>query len=63
MKIKVLKPLRISEVGKNVLPVDFEAEISDEAGKIFVKRKLVKTIKEFTKPTKEDKEDSKQDDK
>ena len=57
MKIKVIKPIKITEVGKTVLPLDFETEISQGAGEIFVKRGFVIEIEGSKKVTKTRTED------
>lgn len=44
MKVKVIKPIKISEVGKTVLPLGHECEISDSAGQIFVDAGYVEEI-------------------
>jgi len=52
MRVKIVKPIKISEVGKTVLPLDFECEISDSAGKIFVEKGFVEEIKDSNKKPK-----------
>lgn len=46
MKIKILKPIRISEVGKTVLPVDDKEtyDVSDSAGKILCKKGFTQEV-------------------
>ena len=47
MKIKVIKPIKITEVGDMLLPVDFETEISNDAAEIFIKKGFVNGIEDI----------------
>lgn len=46
MKIKIIKPIKISSVGKTVLPIDFECEVSKSAGDIYIEKGFAKEVKE-----------------
>ena len=46
MRIKIIKPIQITEVGKSTLPLDFETNVSDTAGEILVRKKFAIEIKD-----------------
>jgi hypothetical protein len=46
MKIKIIKPIKISSVGKTVLPIDFECEVSKSAGDIYIEKGFAKEVKD-----------------
>ena len=60
MKVKIIKPIKVSEVGKTVLPKDHECEVSDSTAKILIKKGYAEEVKASQK--KEEKKDVKASD-
>lgn len=46
MKIKILKKIKITEIGHIVLPEGHVCEVSDAAAKVFIKKKFAEEVKE-----------------
>lgn len=49
MKIKITRPIKVTLVGKTVLPVNHECEVDDNVGKVLVAKKYATEVKAFTK--------------
>lgn len=44
MKVSILKPIKISEVGREVLPSGIEVELSDSTAKVLIAKGFVKSV-------------------
>ncbi len=50
MKIKIKKPIRVTEVGKDVLPAKHECEVSKNVGKVLIKKGYAKEVVDVDRP-------------
>tara|TARA_B100000378_G_C17852870_1_gene345754 strand:+ start:37 stop:219 length:183 start_codon:yes stop_codon:yes gene_type:complete len=52
MKVKITKPIKVTEVGPYKLKIDEEVEVSDDCGKVLVSKKYATEVKEAKKANK-----------
>lgn len=52
MKVKITKPIKVTEVGPSKLPVDHVCKVSDDCGKVLVSKKYATEVKESKKADK-----------
>lgn len=49
MKVKIIKPIKITEVGKQMLPTGDTVDVSESAARVFSKRGIVECLEDFSK--------------